>query len=88
MKAYIWLFAAAATFWMIYDLAPTGCCSSPRTRRSCRCSASGSPAATTQSFNPLFIMILVPVFAALWVKLGNRVTTPHKFSLGTVHQRL
>ena len=23
MKAYIWLFVAAAIFWMIYDLAPT-----------------------------------------------------------------
>ncbi|WP_327580937.1 oligopeptide:H+ symporter [Nonomuraea sp. NBC_00507] len=40
--------------------------------------------ATTQSFNPLFIMIFVPVFAALWVRLGTRVSTPQKFGFALV----
>ncbi|MCU6340249.1 MFS transporter, partial [Enterobacter quasiroggenkampii] len=36
-----------------------------------------------QSLNPLFIILFAPVFAWLWVKLGNRQpTVPQKFSLG------
>jgi POT family proton-dependent oligopeptide transporter len=36
-----------------------------------------------QSLNPLFIIVLAPVFAWLWVKLGDRQPSiPTKFSLG------
>lgn len=38
-----------------------------------------------QSLNPLFIILLAPVFAWVWVKLGERgrePTTPMKFGLG------
>ncbi|PMX99832.1 MFS transporter, partial [Pseudomonas sp. MPR-R5A] len=35
-----------------------------------------------QSLNPLFIITLAPVFAWMWMKLGNRQPTiPQKFSL-------
>jgi proton-dependent oligopeptide transporter, POT family len=38
-----------------------------------------------QSFNPVFIILLAPVFALLWIKLGARQpSTPIKFALGTV----
>lgn len=41
------------------------------------------PISWVQSFNPFFIIVLAPVFAALWTRLGNRQpTTPVKFSLG------
>ncbi|MGW0450224.1 oligopeptide:H+ symporter, partial [Streptosporangium sandarakinum] len=80
MKAYIWLFAAAAVFWMLYDLAPTVLLFFAQDRTDLSLFGFGITAATTQAFNPLFIAILVPVFAALWVKLGNRVTAPHKFA--------
>ncbi|MER7502567.1 oligopeptide:H+ symporter [Nonomuraea pusilla] len=84
MKAYIWLFVAAAIFWMIYDLAPSKLLFFAENNT--RLSLFGVPihAATTQAFNPLFIMIFVPVFAALWVKLGNRVSTPQKFGFALV----
>lgn len=43
------------------------------------------PIPWVQSFNPLFIILLAPVFAALWTKLGKRQpATPTKFSLGLV----
>ncbi|WP_051864486.1 peptide MFS transporter [Streptosporangium roseum] len=80
MKAYIWLFIAAAVFWMIYDLAPTVLLFFAQDRTDLSLFGIRITAATTQSFNPLFIMIFVPVFAALWVKLGNRVTAPQKFA--------
>lgn len=36
-----------------------------------------------QSLNPLFIITLAPIFAWLWLKLGNRQPSiPQKFSLG------
>ncbi|OQP19065.1 MFS transporter, partial [Geobacillus zalihae] len=36
-----------------------------------------------QSLNPLFIILLAPVFAWMWVKLGKRQPTiPQKFALG------
>jgi POT family proton-dependent oligopeptide transporter len=38
-----------------------------------------------QSINPVFIIILSGVFAALWTKLGTRQpSTPVKFGLGTI----
>lgn len=41
------------------------------------------PISWVQSFNPFFIIILAPVFAALWTKLGRRQpVTPTKFGLG------
>ncbi|GAD88815.1 putative di-/tripeptide transporter [Vibrio halioticoli NBRC 102217] len=39
------------------------------------------PAAWFQSLNPLFIMLLAPILAAVWVKLGKREpTSPVKFA--------
>ncbi|MGQ0696930.1 MAG: peptide MFS transporter [Panacagrimonas sp.] len=45
------------------------------------------PASWLQSINPLFIIILAPFFAALWVNLGRRglnPSTPLKFALGLI----
>ncbi|MFJ2032583.1 peptide MFS transporter [Streptosporangium sp. NPDC087985] len=81
MKAYIWLFIAAAIFWTLYDLAPTVLLFFAQDKTDLTLFGIRITAATTQAFNPLFIMIFVPVFAALWVRLGNRVTAPQKFAL-------
>ena len=41
------------------------------------------PSSYLQSCTPLFVILLVPVFAALWVKLGDRQpSSPVKFTLG------
>ncbi|MEV8638375.1 peptide MFS transporter [Streptosporangium sp. NPDC051023] len=80
MRAYIWLFIAAAIFWMIYDLAPTVLLFFAQDHTDLSLFGVRITAAATQSFNPLFIMLFVPVFAALWVRLGNRVTAPQKFA--------
>ncbi|MFC4532691.1 peptide MFS transporter [Sphaerisporangium dianthi] len=82
MKAYIWLFIAAAIFWMIYDLAPTVLNDFAAERTDLRIFGQPITAATTQSFNPLLIMIFVPVFAILWVRLGGRVGAAQKFAFG------
>lgn len=42
-------------------------------------------AAQVQSFNPLFILLLAPVFSALWTKLGERQpATPIKFGIANI----
>ena len=42
------------------------------------------PVSWVQSINPVFIIMLSGVFAALWTKLGDRQpSTPVKFALGT-----
>ncbi|MFI6736393.1 peptide MFS transporter [Nonomuraea sp. NPDC050451] len=84
MKAYIWLFVAASVFWMLYDLAPSKLLFFARDHTELSLFGIPIQPATTQSFNPLFIMIFVPVFAALWVKLGTRVSTPQKFGFALV----
>ncbi|MEU8249592.1 oligopeptide:H+ symporter [Nonomuraea sp. NPDC048916] len=84
MKAYIWLFVAAAIFWMIYDLAPSKLLFFAQNNTDLSLFGVDIQAAATQSFNPLFIMIFVPVFASLWVKLGTRVSTPQKFAFALV----
>ncbi len=43
------------------------------------------PVSWVQSINPIFIIVLSGVFAALWGKLGNRApSTPVKFALGAI----
>jgi POT family proton-dependent oligopeptide transporter len=82
MKAYIWLFIAAAIFWTIYDLAPTVLNEFAAEKTDLTLFGHRITAATTQSFNPLLIMIFVPVFAVLWVRLGDRVGAAQKFAFG------
>lgn len=42
------------------------------------------PVSWVQSINPVFIIVLSGVFAAIWTKLGDRQpSTPTKFALGT-----
>ncbi|MEO3885149.1 oligopeptide:H+ symporter [Nonomuraea sp. B5E05] len=84
MKAYIWLFVAAAIFWMIFDLAPSKLLFFAQDHTELSLFGIPIQPATTQSFNPLFIMIFAPLFAALWLRLGTRVSTPQKFGFALV----
>lgn len=76
MSAYIWFFVAAAVFWMIYDqggstLSLFGDKSSERSLFGWEV-----PTVVFQSLNPLFVVALAPVFAALWVALARRNREP------------
>ncbi len=43
------------------------------------------PAAVFQSVNPLFIVLLAPIFGAFWVSpIGRKLTTPIKMGLGLI----
>ncbi|MFE9422294.1 peptide MFS transporter [Kitasatospora sp. NPDC006697] len=85
IRGYIWFFAVAAVFWMIYD--QSGSTLSVFADNSTNLSVFGwhFPSSWFQSLNPLYIMALAPVFAWLWVWLARRGKNPSttvKFSIG------
>lgn len=81
--AYIPLFIAAVMFWSIQEQGSTILANYADKRTQLDFAGIHISPAWFQSLNPLFIITLAPVFAWLWVKLGNRQpSVPRKFSLG------
>lgn len=81
--AYIPLFIAAVMFWAIQEQGSTILAHYADKRTDLEFLGFTISPAWFQSLNPLFIIILAPVFAGLWVKLGDRQpTVSQKFSLG------
>lgn len=77
------LFVAAAIFWSAFEQAPTSLNLFARDFTERRIGNFEVPATWFQSINSAFIILLAPVFAALWTKLGSRdLSSPTKFSLG------
>ncbi|MDX3239855.1 oligopeptide:H+ symporter [Streptomyces sp. ME03-5709C] len=80
---YIWFFVVAAVFWMIYDQSGSTLTVFASEHTASTLWGFGFPASWFQSLNPLFVMALAPVFAALWTTLRRRnPSTTVKFALG------
>ncbi|GHF49505.1 MFS transporter [Kitasatospora xanthocidica] len=87
MSAYIWFFAAAAIFWMIYDQGGSTLSLFADKNTADSVFGFGFSATWYQSLNPLFVMALAPVFAFLWLWLSRRNKEPNtitKFAMGLV----
>ncbi|MFK0222903.1 peptide MFS transporter [Streptomyces vinaceus] len=85
MNGYIWFFAAAAVFWMIYDQGASTMAVFGSSSTSGQLFGMAFPSSWLQSSNPLMIMALGPLFAWLWVMLARRrkePTTVVKFAIG------
>ena len=81
--AYIPLFLASIVFWAIAEQGSTILAIYAAERTDLNFLGFQIPPAWFQSFNPLFIITLAPVFAWFWMKLGDRQPNiPQKFSLG------
>ena len=81
--AIVVLFVGAAVFWSLFEQA--GSTLNLFAQRSTRNVLLGVsfPASWWQSLNSLYIILLVPVMAWLWVRLGSRdPSSPAKFSFG------
>ena len=79
------LFAAAVVFWMAYEQA--GSTLNLFADRSTNNTILGYsfPASWYQSLPPLFIILFAPVFAVMWVRLGDRnPSSPAKFTIALV----
>ncbi len=78
-------FLAAALFWSVFEQA--GSTLNLFADRNTRTELLGFtyPSSWFQSLNPIFIMVLAPMFAWLWVRLGPRdPASPYKFAVGLV----
>lgn len=79
------LFVASALFWSAFEQA--GSTLSLFAQRNTRLNVFGweFPASWFQSLNSIFLVILAPVFAALWVRMGKREpSTTTKFAFGLI----
>jgi proton-dependent oligopeptide transporter, POT family len=80
--AYIPLFIAAVMFWAIQEQGSTILAAYADKRTDLEFAGLTISPAWFQSLNPLFIITLAPLFAWMWVKLGDRQpTVPKKFAL-------
>jgi POT family proton-dependent oligopeptide transporter len=83
LLAYIPLFVAAMMFWAIQEQGSNILALYADERVNLMIGSFKISPAWFQSLNPLFIIALAPVFAWLWIKLGNRQpSTPRKFAYG------
>ncbi|WP_046181158.1 peptide MFS transporter [Domibacillus tundrae] len=83
LLAYIPLFIAAVMFWAIQEQGAIILAQYADKRTELAFMGMKLQSSWFQSLNPLFVVLLAPVFAWLWVKLGSRQpSTPVKFSLG------
>ena len=79
------LFAAATVFWMAYEQAGSTLNLFADRDTENVVLGRGFPASWYQSLPPLFVILLAPLFATLWVRLGDRnPSSPAKFAMGLI----
>jgi POT family proton-dependent oligopeptide transporter len=79
------LFAFSAIFWAAFEQAPTSLNLFARDYTDRVVFGWEMPTLWLQAANSVFVVALAPVFAAIWIALGNRrrdPSSPAKFSLG------
>lgn len=82
--AFIPLFLASTVFWSLYQQQFTVVTIYTDERLDRSLFGWTMPVSWSQSINPIMIIVLAGVFAALWTRLGPRQpSTPVKFALGT-----
>ncbi|KAA9149652.1 peptide MFS transporter [Amycolatopsis acidicola] len=82
--SFIPMFIASAAFWSLYQQQFTVVEVYSDKRLDRNLFGWEMPVSWVQSINPVFIILLAPVFALLWTKLARRQpSTPIKFALGT-----
>ncbi|WP_250035254.1 peptide MFS transporter [Paractinoplanes maris] len=82
--AFIPMFIASAAFWSLYQQQFTVVTIYADKRLDRNLFGWEMPVSWVQSINPVFIIILSGVFAAIWTRLGDRQpSTPVKFAAGT-----
>jgi proton-dependent oligopeptide transporter, POT family len=83
--AFIPLFVASAAFWSLYQQQFTVVTIYADQRLDRDLFGWTMPVSWVQSINPVFVIVLSGVFAAVWLRLGDRQpSTPVKFAAGTI----
>ncbi|MEZ0071133.1 POT family proton-dependent oligopeptide transporter [Planotetraspora sp. GP83] len=81
LRAYLWLFLAAAVFWLVYDQSGSALTLFAQKNTDLTIMGFDMPAGWVSNVNSLAIIILAPVFAYLFLKAGERISTPLKFAI-------
>jgi POT family proton-dependent oligopeptide transporter len=79
------LFLVAALFWAGFEQAGSSLTLFADRMTGNSVAGAEFPSTWYQSLNPIFIILLAPVFSWLWIKMGSKQpSSPAKFSLGLV----
>jgi POT family proton-dependent oligopeptide transporter len=85
VRAFIPLFIANAVFWSLFQQIFTVLAVYSDERMNWSIAGWTAPSSWIGSVEPVWIILLSPVFAIMWTKLGNRApTTPRKFAYGVI----
>jgi len=85
VRAYIPLFIANAAFWSLFQQIFTVLAVYSDERMDWNILGWTAPSSWIGSLEPIWIIILSPVFAAMWTRLDRRApSTPRKFSYGVI----
>ncbi|RFU42922.1 MFS transporter [Actinomadura logoneensis] len=84
LRAYVWLFLAAALFWMIFDQAAGPLNIFANDNVDLNVFGWQMPASWTQNINPILVISFSAFFAWLWLRLGSRASTGMKFGFALV----
>ena len=77
------LFLFTILFWAIYEQAGTSLTLFAENLSSHKIFGIEFPSSWYQALNPIFVMILAPIFSVMWVKMGEREpSSPAKFAWG------
>lgn len=85
VRAFIPLFVANAVFWSLFQQIFTVLAVYSDERMNWSIFGWTAPSNWIGSFEPIWIILLSPIFAVMWTRLGNRApTTPRKFAYGVI----
>ncbi|KMO77584.1 MFS transporter [Mycolicibacterium chubuense] len=85
VRAFIPLFIANAVFWSLFQQIFTVLAVYSDERMNWSIFGWTAPSSWIGSIEPVWIILLSPLFALLWTRLGNRApTTPRKFAYGVI----
>ncbi|MEY3774706.1 MAG: hypothetical protein RLZZ129_1486 [Verrucomicrobiota bacterium] len=85
LGAVFYFFIGALIFWALFEQAGTSLNLFADRYTATHVGSVEVPSSWYQSANPIFVILLAPLFALLWTKLGDRQpSSPMKFTLGLV----
>lgn len=85
VRAFIPLFLANAVFWSLFQQIFTVLAVYSDERMNWSIFGWTAPSSWIGSIEPVWIILLSPLFALMWTRLGNRApTTPRKFAFGVI----
>ncbi|ODQ95510.1 peptide MFS transporter [Mycolicibacterium holsaticum] len=85
LRAFVPLFIANAVFWSLFQQIFTVLAVYSDERMNWSILGWTAPSNWIGSIEPIWIIVLSPLFAIMWTRLGNRApTTPRKFAYGVI----